>query len=133
MLSATLPALLRQPSDRISGAPKQCADNGQPIVMKTELEQTLLQELKIELASKPVRLSKLAEHDGLIAKMREAGATWRTVSRYMAKAGIEISAEAIRSYWHRHHKSRRRPTAAPASNQKPQSKPWTFNPPSTLE
>lgn len=101
--------------------------------MQAELQQKLLDELKIELASRLIRRSKLAEHDALIAAMREQGATWRTVSRYMAKAGVKISAEAIRSYWHRHHKSRRRPTAAPASNPKPQTKPWTFNPPSALE
>jgi hypothetical protein len=101
--------------------------------MQAELQQKLLEELKTELASRPVRRSKLAEHDALIAAMREEGATWRTVSRYMAKAGVEISAEAIRSYWHRHHKSRRRPTAAPTANLKTQTKLWTFNPPSNLE
>ena len=133
MLSATLPTALGQPADRIFGAPNQCPDNCRPIVMQAELQQQLLEELKTELASRPARRSKLAEHDGLIAAMRNEGATWRTVSRYMAKAGVEISAEAIRSYWHRHHQSRRRPAAAPASNQKPQTNRWTFNPPSTLE
>src|SRR6185436_16422357 len=97
MLSATLPTVLRQPSDRIFGAPNQCADIGRPIVMQAELQQKLLEELKTQLASRPVRRSKLAEHDSLIAAMRNEGATWRTVSRYMAKAGVEISAEAIRS------------------------------------
>jgi hypothetical protein len=63
--------------------------------------------------------------------MREEGATWRTVSRYLAKTGVQISAEAIRSYWHRHYKPRRRP--GPARDQKQQTNQWTFNPPSTLQ
>jgi len=101
--------------------------------MQTELQHKLLDELRAELAARPVRCSRLADYDDLIADMREAGAPWNTIRRYLAKAGVEISAEAIRSYCHRHHKSRRHPTTAPASNPKPHTKPWTFNPPSTLE
>ena len=101
--------------------------------MTTESHQKLLEQLRAELAARPHRRSRLAEHDELIAAMRGEGATWRTVSRYMAKTGVKISAEAIRSYWHRHHKSRRRPAPAPASDQKPQTDRWTFNPPSALE
>ncbi|MDX1951067.1 MAG: hypothetical protein SFY81_02720 [Verrucomicrobiota bacterium] len=101
--------------------------------MQAELQHKLLEELRAELTAYPVRRSRLADHDDFIAAMREAGAPWNTVRRYLAKVGVKISAEAIRSYWRRHHKSRRRPATTPASNPKPQTKPWTFNPPSTLE
>jgi hypothetical protein len=123
--------MFRQRSDRIFHALKQPAGNGQPMVMQPDLQQKLLAELKAELAARTQPRSRLVEYDELIGAMREAGATWRTIRRYLVKAGVEISAEAIRSYWHRHHKSRRRPTTAPAS--KPQTNRWTFNPPSTLE
>ena len=99
--------------------------------MKPELEQKILEELKAEMAAHPSRHSKLAEHDSLIGAMRDQGAPWTTVQRYLAKAGVEISAEAIRAYWHRHHRCRRRPVSAPAFNAK--TKQWTFNPPSELE
>jgi len=101
--------------------------------MQPELQQKLLDELKAELAAQPNRRSKLAEHDGLIGAMREQGAPWTTVQRYLAKVGVEISAEAIRSYWHRHHKCRRRPMSASAYKPKTQTKEWTFNAPSNLE
>ena len=101
--------------------------------MKPELEQKILEELKAEMAAHPARRSKLAEHDSLIGAMRDQGAPWTTVQRYLTKAGVEISAEAIRAYWHRHHRCRRRPTSAPALNRKTQTKEWTFNAPSTLE
>jgi hypothetical protein len=99
--------------------------------MKPELEQKILEELKAEMAAHPSRRSKLAEHDSLIGAMRDQGAPWTTVQRYLAKAGVEISAEAIRAYWHRHHRCRRRPVSAPAFNAK--TKQWTFNPPSELD
>jgi hypothetical protein len=99
--------------------------------MKPELEQKILEELKAEMAAHPARCSKLAEHDSLIGAMRDQGAPWTTVQRYLAKAGVEISAEAIRAYWHRHHRCRRRPVSAPAFNAK--TKQWTFNPSSELE
>jgi hypothetical protein len=86
--------------------------------MKPELEQKILGELKAEMAAHPARRSKLAEHDSLIGAMRDQGAPWTTVQRYLAKAGVEISAEAIRAYWHRHHRCRRRPVSAPAFNPK---------------
>lgn len=103
------------------------------MVMQADIQQKLLAELKAELATRTHRRSRLAEYDELIGAMREAGATWRTIRRYLVKAGVEISAEAIRSYWHRHHKSRRKPATVPAANPKPQTNRWTFNPPSTLE
>ena len=65
--------------------------------------------------------------------MRDQGAPWTIVQRYLAKAGVEVSAEAIRAYWHRHHKCRKRPTSASAVNPKTKTKEWTFNPPSKLE
>ncbi|HEY3913043.1 MAG TPA: hypothetical protein VGN61_01045 [Verrucomicrobiae bacterium] len=101
--------------------------------MKPEVQQQILAELKAELAAHPKRRSKLAEIDSLILAMREQGAPWTTVQRFLIKAGVEISAEAIRSYWYRHHKSRRRPTSAHAINPKTKTKEWTFNAPSNLE
>jgi hypothetical protein len=99
--------------------------------MKPELKQKILEELKAEMAAHPARRSKLAEHDSLIGAMRDQGAPWTTVQRYLAKAGVEISAEAIRAYWQRHHRCRRRPVSATAFNAK--TKQWLFNPPSELE
>ncbi len=101
--------------------------------MKTEIEQKLLEELKAEMATIRTRRSKLAEHDSLIAAMREQGAPWTTVQRYLAKVGIEVSAEAIRAYWHRHHRIRRRLVSATAVDSKTKQKQWTFNPPSKLD
>ena len=40
--------------------------------MKPELEQKILEELKAEMAANPARRSKLAEHDSLIAAMRQS-------------------------------------------------------------
>ena len=102
-----------------------------PTLMNTEIEHKILEELKAEMAAIRSRRSKLAGHDSLIGAMRDQGAPWTTVQRYLAKAGVEISAEAIRAYWHRHHRCRRRPVSAPAFNAK--TKQWTFNPPSELE
>jgi hypothetical protein len=99
--------------------------------MKTEIEQKILEELKAEMAAIRRRRSKLVEHDGLIGAMRDQGAPWTVVQRYLAKAGVEVSAEGIRAYWHRHHQCRRRATSASAVNSK--TKQWTFNPPSTLD
>jgi hypothetical protein len=101
------------------------------MTMTPELRQKLLDELKAELQAQPRRQSRLAGHDELIAAMRAQGAPWTMVQRYLAKIGVELSAEAIRSYWHRHHKSRRQPRTAASVN--PKSKDWTFNPPSKLE
>jgi hypothetical protein len=100
--------------------------------MKTEIEQKLLEELKAEMATIRTRRSKLAEHDNLIGAMREQGAPWTIVQRYLAKASVEVSAEAIRAYWHRHHKLRRRSTSS-AIDPKTKQKQWTFNAPSKLE
>jgi len=133
MLSAALFQFCRQRSDRIIGAREQRTSSRLPTVMQPELQQKILDELKAEMAAHPRRRSKLAEYDSLIGAMRDEGAPWTTVQRYMAKAGVEISAESIRSYWHRHHRCRRRPMSAPALNRKTQTKEWTFNAPSTLE
>jgi hypothetical protein len=99
--------------------------------MQAELEKRILEELKAEMAAISNRRSRLAEHDNLIGAMRDQGAPWTVVQRYLAKAGVEVSAEAIRAYWHRHHRCRRGPKSAAALN--PKTKQWTFNPPSTLE
>jgi hypothetical protein len=133
MLSAALSQFCRQQSDRIIGARNQRTSSRLPPAMQPELQQKILDELKAEMAAHPRRRSKLAEYDSLIGAMRDEGAPWTTVQRYMAKAGVEISAESIRSYWHRHHRCRRRPVAVPAVNRKTQTKEWTFNAPSTLE
>lgn len=101
--------------------------------MKPELEESILEELNAHMAAHPVRPSKLIECERLIGAMRERGASWRIVQRFVAKAGIDVSAEAIRAYWHRHHKSRRRPTPATALNPKTKTTEWTFNAPSKLE
>lgn len=71
--------------------------------MEADAKAKLLDELKAELARKEPRKSRLADHETLIAEMREAGADWRTVARYLNKSGVSISAEAVRTYWKRHH------------------------------
>ena len=104
-----------------------------PTLMNTEIEHKILEELKAEMAAIRSRRSKLAEHESLIGAMRDQGAPWTIVQRYLAKAGVEVSAEAIRAYWRRHHRCRKRPTSAFAVNPKTKTKEWTFNAPSRLE
>jgi hypothetical protein len=76
-------------------------------------KEKLLAELRAELAGRTRPVSRLAEHRDLIAEMRKEGAAWRTVAKYLRKAGLTISAEAVRAYWQRHEKakpvSRRQP------------------------
>jgi hypothetical protein len=83
--------------------------------MEADAKAKLLDELKAELAKKEPRKSRLADHEGLIAEMREAGADWRTVARYLHKSGVSISAEAVRTYWKRHHGKTSRRAKASAS------------------
>jgi hypothetical protein len=104
-----------------------------PTLMKAEIEQKLLEELKAEMAIIRTRRSKLAQHDRLIGAMREQGAPWTIVQRYLAKVGVEVSAEGIRAYWQRHYKLRRRLTSAAAVEPRTKQKQWTFNAPSKLE
>lgn len=83
--------------------------------MEAEARAKLLDELKAELAGKTPRKSRLADHEALIEEMREAGADWRTVARYLRKAGVKVSAEAVRTYWKRHHGKTSRRAKASAS------------------
>ncbi len=104
-------------------------------------KEKLLAELRVELASKTRPVSRLAEHRDLIADMRKEGAAWRTVAKYLRKAGLTISAEAVRAYWQRHEAkprphSRRQPPpeteptpsppATPTGEAKPKRK-YRFN------
>jgi hypothetical protein len=64
-----------------------------PTLMKPELNKNF-GRIESRDGGDPRRRSKLAEHDSLIGAMRDQGAPWTTVQRYLAKAGVEISAEA---------------------------------------
>ncbi|MGA2747611.1 MAG: hypothetical protein ABSG59_02460 [Verrucomicrobiota bacterium] len=85
-------------------------------------KEKLLAELRAELAGRTRPVSRLAEHRDLIADMRKEGAAWRTVAKYLRKAGLTISAEAVRAYWQRH-EARPRPHSRRQPPPPPETKP----------